>query len=96
MFHKRSLISLKPISVAILCGIIFACVIVVWKISILLTKAAISTLIANLAPVWVSFYCIDSCSGFRRKAYKNGGVRSANCLAGIFRINECRGVFPRI
>lgn len=53
LFRKRSYTDLKSISVALLCGVIFACDIAVWNISILLTKAAISTLIANLAPVWV-------------------------------------------
>jgi len=57
-FRKRPLIGLKPILVAILCGVIFACDIAVWNISILLTKAAISTLIANLAPVWVGIGAI--------------------------------------
>ncbi len=37
---------------------IFACDIAVWNVSILLTKAAISTLIANLAPVWVGIGAI--------------------------------------
>ena len=44
--------------IAVLCGAIFACDIAVWNISILLTKAAISTLIANLAPVWVGIGAI--------------------------------------
>ena len=58
LFRKPSLIGVKPILIAILCGIIFACDIAVWNISILLTKAAISTLIANLAPVWVGIGAI--------------------------------------
>jgi len=58
LFRKRALTGLKPILVAILCGVIFACDIAVWNISILLTKAAISTLIANLAPVWVGIGAI--------------------------------------
>ena len=48
----------RSVRIAILCGIIFACDIAVWNTSILLTKAAISTLIANLAPVWVGFGAI--------------------------------------
>ena len=58
LFRKPSLIVGKPILVAILCGVIFACDIAVWNISILMTKAAISTLIANLAPVWVGIGAI--------------------------------------
>lgn len=41
------------VKIAILCGIIFACDIALWNTSILLSKASIATLIANLAPVWV-------------------------------------------
>ena len=48
----------RSVRIAIICGIIFACDIAVWNISILLTKAAISTLIANLAPVWVGIGAI--------------------------------------
>lgn len=48
----------KSVRVAVLCGVIFACDIAVWNVSILLTKAAISTLIANLAPVWVGMGAI--------------------------------------
>jgi drug/metabolite transporter (DMT)-like permease len=46
------------VRIALLCGVIFAFDIAVWNISILLTKAAISTLIANLAPVWVGIGAI--------------------------------------
>jgi drug/metabolite transporter (DMT)-like permease len=57
-YRRRSITDQKSIKIAILCGVIFACDIAVWNISILLTKAAISTLIANLAPVWVGFGAI--------------------------------------
>ncbi|GAA4325231.1 DMT family transporter [Mucilaginibacter gynuensis] len=43
----------KDIGVAILSGIIFAADISVWNISILKISATVSTLLANLAPVWV-------------------------------------------
>lgn len=46
------------VRIALFCGVIFAFDIAVWNISILLTKAAISTLIANLAPVWVGIGAI--------------------------------------
>jgi len=53
LMRRKPFVNKNSILIAILCGIIFACDIAVWNISILLTKAAISTLIANLAPVWV-------------------------------------------
>ncbi|MDD2797122.1 MAG: DMT family transporter [Bacteroidales bacterium] len=43
----------KGIWFAILSGILFGCDIVLWNTSITLSKASISTLLANLAPVWV-------------------------------------------
>lgn len=48
--HK---ISLKGIKATALCGFLFACDIAMWNTSIMLSKAAIATLLANLSPVWV-------------------------------------------
>ncbi len=56
--RRKPVTDKKSVRIAILCGVIFACDIAVWNISILLTKAAISTLIANLAPVWVGIGAI--------------------------------------
>jgi len=56
--RRKSVLDKKSVRIAVLCGVIFACDIAVWNISILLTKAAISTLIANLAPVWVGIGAI--------------------------------------
>jgi len=56
--RRKSVRDKKSVRIAVLCGVIFACDIAVWNISILLTKAAISTLIANLAPVWVGIGAI--------------------------------------
>ena len=56
--RRKSVRDKKSVKIAVLCGVIFACDIAVWNISILLTKAAISTLIANLAPVWVGIGAI--------------------------------------
>jgi drug/metabolite transporter (DMT)-like permease len=50
--QKRG-IDLPTIKGAALCGLFFACDIAIWNTSILLSKAAISTLLANLAPIWV-------------------------------------------
>jgi len=58
LFRKKMVMDNKSVRIAVLCGVIFACDIAVWNISILLTKAAISTLIANLAPVWVGLGAI--------------------------------------
>ena len=58
LLRKKKVTDKTSVQIAILCGVIFACDIAVWNVSILLTKAAISTLIANLAPVWVGIGAI--------------------------------------
>ena len=57
-FRKKPMTDMKSIRIAVLCGVIFAFDIAVWNISIIMTKAAISTLLANLAPVWVGIGAI--------------------------------------
>ena len=55
--QKRGL-DFKGIRAAALCGLFFACDIAMWNTSILLSKAAIATLLANLSPVWVGIGAI--------------------------------------
>jgi drug/metabolite transporter (DMT)-like permease len=45
----------RGVKIALLCGLFFACDIALWNTSIMLTKASISTLLGNMAPVWVGF-----------------------------------------
>jgi drug/metabolite transporter (DMT)-like permease len=58
LIRRRPLNDWGSIKTAAICGIIFACDIAIWNTSILLSKAAISTLLANLAPVWVGLGAI--------------------------------------
>jgi drug/metabolite transporter (DMT)-like permease len=51
--RKKTGLDKRSTAIAIICGCLFACDIAMWNTSILLSKAAISTLLANLAPVWV-------------------------------------------
>ena len=53
LYFRKPITSLGGVKVAIICGILFACDIATWNTSIMLSKASISTLLANLAPVWV-------------------------------------------
>jgi len=46
----------KELLIALLGGVIFASDIAVWNISLLKMSATISTLLANLAPVWVGLF----------------------------------------
>ncbi|WP_147425585.1 DMT family transporter [Mucilaginibacter gracilis] len=53
-FFKGSLrINSKSLFIAVIGGLVFGLDIAVWNISILKSTATISTLVANLAPVWV-------------------------------------------
>lgn len=53
LYFKKPISSTKGVKIAIICGVLFACDIALWNTSIMLSKASISTLLANLAPVWV-------------------------------------------
>ncbi|MEI8085660.1 MAG: DMT family transporter [Paludibacter sp.] len=53
LYFRKPITDLKGVKVAIICGVLFACDIALWNSSIMLSKASISTLLANLAPVWV-------------------------------------------
>lgn len=53
LYFKKPIANLKGVKIAIICGVLFACDIALWNTSIMLSKATISTLLANLAPVWV-------------------------------------------
>jgi drug/metabolite transporter (DMT)-like permease len=56
----------KDLIITLICGIIFAADIAVWNISILKISATVSTLLANLAPVWVgliSFFILRKQTG---------------------------------
>ncbi len=52
-YFKKPITDRKGVIVAIICGVLFACDIALWNTSIMLSKASISTLLANLSPVWV-------------------------------------------
>lgn len=43
----------KSTAIAIICGVLFASDIALWNTSIMLSKASVATLLANLAPIWV-------------------------------------------
>jgi drug/metabolite transporter (DMT)-like permease len=65
IFANKLKITRKDLIVALLGGIIFAADIAVWNISLMKISATISTLIANLAPVWVG---LMSFLFFRKKS----------------------------
>src|SRR5581483_7549759 len=65
IFAGKLKINFKDLLVALLGGIIFAADIAIWNISLMKISATISTLIANLAPVWVG---LMSFLFFRKKS----------------------------
>jgi drug/metabolite transporter (DMT)-like permease len=58
IFRPKINVNIHSIKAAALCGFFFACDIAMWNTSILLSKAAIATLLANLSPVWVGLGAI--------------------------------------
>ena len=66
IYKKQLKIDRKDLLVAILGGVVFGADIAVWNLSLVKISATISTLIANLAPVWVgllSFLILRKKSG---------------------------------
>ena len=53
LYFRKPITDLRGVKVALICGVLFACDIALWNSAIMLSKASISTLLANLAPVWV-------------------------------------------
>jgi drug/metabolite transporter (DMT)-like permease len=53
IIKKKLKVEKKQLIIAIIAGIVFASDVAVWNLSLLKISATISTLIANLAPVWV-------------------------------------------
>lgn len=55
LYFRKPITDKSGVIIAIICGILFACDIALWNTSIMISKATISTLLANLAPIWVGF-----------------------------------------
>ena len=53
LYFKKPITDRHGVRIAVICGVLFACDIALWNTSIMLSKATISTLLANMAPVWV-------------------------------------------
>ncbi|MEO3405294.1 DMT family transporter [Mucilaginibacter sp. CAU 1740] len=53
VFKKKLAVQKRQLIISVVAGMVFALDIAVWNISLLKISATVSTLIANLAPVWV-------------------------------------------
>jgi len=66
IFGKKLKIGYKDLAIALIGGVVFGADIAIWNLSLIKISATISTLIANLAPVWVgllSFLILRKRSG---------------------------------
>jgi len=52
-FNRKPNVDILGVKIAVICGLLFATDIALWNSAIVMTKAGISTLLANLSPVWV-------------------------------------------
>jgi drug/metabolite transporter (DMT)-like permease len=73
-------INFKDLLIAMAGGIVFAMDIAVWNISLLKISATVSTLVANLAPVWVGLFGYLL---FRKKAGKLFWTGTAVAIIGM-------------
>lgn len=70
----------KQLVIAIIAGVIFAADVVVWNLSLLKISATVSTLIANLAPVWVGLF---SFLLFKKSSGKLFWIGTVVAIAGM-------------
>ncbi len=79
-FFRKPVYSTRGIKVAIACGVLFALDIATWNSSIMLSKASVSTLLANLAPVWVG---LGALIFFREKPAKLFWAGTLIAITGV-------------
>jgi len=89
LYFRKPLTDKKGITISILCGALFATDIALWNTSILLSKASVSTLLANLAPVWVG---IGSLLFLREKPGKIFWIGTLISMIGVGVIVGIRSV----
>ncbi len=90
LYYKKPVTDLKAIRIAILCGVLFGADIALWNSSIMLSKASISTLLANLAPIWVG---LGALFFMKEKPGKIFWVGTFIALVGVVMIMGGRQVF---
>lgn len=80
IIKKKLRIERKQLFTALLAGVVFAADIAVWNISLLKISATVSTLVANLAPVWVG---LMSFLFFRQRSGRLFWVGTVVAIAGM-------------
>ena len=79
-YFRKKIHGVRGIKVAIICGVLFAFDIATWNTSIMLSKASVSTLLANLAPVWVG---LGGLLFFKEKPAKIFWIGTVVALTGV-------------
>lgn len=90
MYFRKPLNSLRGVKVAIICGVLFAFDIALWNSSIVLSKASVSTLLANLAPVWVG---LGSLFFLKEKPTKLFWIGTVTSIVGVIFIIGVNQIF---
>jgi drug/metabolite transporter (DMT)-like permease len=90
IYYRKPITDFKAIKIAVLCGFFFGCDISLWNTSILMSKAAVATLLANLAPVWVGLGAILF---FREKTGKIFWTGTFMAIAGVIIIVGVQNIF---
>lgn len=80
LYYRKPITDRRGVGFAVACGVLFAFDIALWNSSIMLSKASISTLLANLAPVWVGLGMILFLNERPGKLYWPG---TALAMAGV-------------
>lgn len=90
LYYRKPGADARSIRIAIICGVLFACDIALWNTSIMLSKASVSTLLANLAPVWVG---LGTILFIREKPGKLFWPGTVIALAGVIVIVGSEQIF---
>lgn len=90
LYYKKPITDRKGVMIAVICGLLFGADIALWNTSIMLSKASISTLLANLAPVWVG---LGALLFMKEKPGKVFWVGTFIALSGVVMIVGMRQIF---
>ncbi|MBP1677261.1 MAG: protein of unknown function transrane [Bacteroidetes bacterium] len=92
LYFRKPITDRRGVKIAAICGVLFACDIALWNSSILLSKASIATLLANLAPVWVGLGGLFFLKEKPNKIFWVGTVISLAGVAVIIGVKEISGM----
>lgn len=87
-FMRKPIQSMRGVKVAMLCGTFFAIDIALWNSSIMLSKASISTLLANLSPVWVGLGSLFFLKEKPQRTFWTGTLIAIAGVSVIIGINQ--------